>query len=229
MISSLCYKLMPVILGSLGFLFGLGCYLAETKSPQSHTHLFYWSFFFIIQTTSGVLIGWLIKRLYYSAFTDGLTGLWNYRFFYDSLNQLLGTTTPCSLVYLDLDNFKYINDCHGHQAGDEALRQLSLILRQNCRQQDIVARLGGDEFALLLPKTTVEDALLTAERIRLAAQKQLSFQRATVSAGVTASWPEATTHRLIALADQALYKAKNGKNQVIYLTSAEAAATCSMQ
>ena len=135
-------------------------------------------------------------------------------------------TAACSLIYLDLDNFKCINDTNGHQSGDEALRQLAAILRQNCRASDIIARLGGDEFAILLPATNLAAALAVAERIRLAAETQFSPYQATISAGVAASWPAASTDRLIALADQALYQAKNDKNRIIHLTPADSVAAC---
>jgi len=221
------YKLLPALFGVLGFLFGLGCYLAENGPLKSNNHFFYWSIFFTLQTAVGIVIGFLIKHLYYTAFTDGLTGLWNFRFFYENLRrQLTRPTASCSLIYLDLDNFKCINDTNGHQSGDEALRQLAAILRQHCRTTDIVARLGGDEFAILLPDASLDGALVVAERIRQEAEIQFAPYHATISAGVAVNWPEANADRLMSLADQALYRAKNGKNQVIHLTPADSAFAC---
>lgn len=106
------------------------------------------------------------------------------------------------------------------------MRQLAAILRQHCRTTDIVARLGGDEFAILFPNTPLAEALMIAERIRKAAETQLLSYHATISAGVATSWPEASPDRLISLADQALYRAKNDKNQVTHLTPADSALAC---
>lgn len=220
--SSLYYKLMPPLFSVLGFLFGLGCYLAESSSLNSNTHVFYWSIFFTVQTAVGFVIGSLLKRLYNAAFTDGLTGLWNHRFFYETLHRRLNhSAPPCCLICLDLDNFKCINDTHGHPAGDETLRKVAAILRNNCRGTDIVARLGGDEFALLLLDTSLEEALAVAERIRQEAAAQFALYQGTISAGIAVSQPEASADRLMFLADQALYQAKKGKNRVIHLMPAD--------
>lgn len=222
------YKLLPAVFGTLGFLFGLGCYLAENSSLKINNHLFYWSIFFALQTAVGIVIGLLIRRLYYIAFTDDLTGLWNYRYFYEDVSQqLIRAHSSCSLIYLDLDNFKCINDTNGHQTGGQALHQLAAILRQCCRATDVIARLGGDEFAILLPDTSLSEALEIAEHIRQAAETQFLPYCATISAGVAISWPEANADRLLSLTDQALYLAKNGKNQVVHLTPADySAAAC---
>ncbi len=218
---------MPPLFSVLGFLFGLGCYLSESSSLKSNTHFFYWSIFFTVQTAAGFVIGLLLKRLYAAAFTDGLTGLWNHRYFYETLHRRLNhSALPCCLICLDLDNFKCINDTHGHPAGDEALRKVATILRQNCRTTDIVARLGGDEFALLLPDTSLEGALAVAERVRQESEAQFSQFQATISAGIAVSWPEASADQLMSLADQALYRAKNGKNQVTHLTPADSLDAC---
>lgn len=219
--SSLYYKLMPLLFSILGFLFGLGCYLAESSSLKSNTHIFYWSIFFTVQTAVGFLIGSLLKRLYNAAFTDGLTGLWNHRFFYETLHQRLKhSVLPCCLICLDLDNFKCINDTHGHPVGDETLHKLATILKKNCRSTDIVARLGGDEFALLLLDASLAEALAVAERIRQEAATQFAPYQGTISAGIVVSWPKTSADRLMSLADQALYQAKKCKNQVIHLMPA---------
>lgn len=213
-------KLPPVLFGLLGLLFGAGCFLVESYSPKGTTHLLYWAAFFTVQTAIGILLGFLFKRLYYAAYTDGLTGLWNYRYFYKTLlRQLAAPASSFCLVMLDIDNFKQINDTNGHPAGDKVLRELSDILRRNCRNMDIVTRLSGDEFALILPDTSQEKALTVAERIRQETATQLAPYQATVSVGVTSNWPGATGDRLISIADQALYKAKIDKNQVHYSTA----------
>ncbi|NLI93300.1 MAG: GGDEF domain-containing protein [Peptococcaceae bacterium] len=181
--------------------------------------MFYWSILFLVQTSAGFIIGLLIKRLYYAAYTDGLTGLWNYSYFYRAISSLHRSSGSCCLFCLDLDNFKHINDTQGHPAGDKVLCKVSDILRQNSRDVDIVARLGGDEFSLLLPNTSLEKALEVAGHIRQEVASQ--FRETTISIGIGVSCPEASADQLISLADQALYQAKNNKNRICHLTFAE--------
>lgn len=159
--------------------------------------------------------------------TDGLTELHNYRFFQQrlsiELNRAHRFNRPLSLIMLDLDYFKAYNDVFGHQAGDQALRQLALLLRHSSRSYDLVARYGGDEFAIILPETGKKIAIEVAKRI-LAAVEQSSIQgsqrsldgRFTVSLGIS-SFPDDATEpdELIRRADLALYLAKTGgRNRV---------------
>jgi diguanylate cyclase (GGDEF)-like protein len=162
------------------------------------------------------------------AHTDGLTELYNYRFF----QQLLGVelkrahrfTRALSLIMLDLDRFKAYNDVYGHQAGDQALRQVAWLLRRSSRSYDLVARYGGDEFAMILPETTTTMAGEVAERVRLAvAAAPLegipsgAGGHFTVSLGI-ATFPAHATEQseLIRKADLALYQAKTGgRNRVL--------------
>ncbi|HMM21490.1 MAG TPA: GGDEF domain-containing protein [Selenomonadales bacterium] len=216
------YKLPPILFGLLGLSFGAGCFLVESYSPKGITHMLYWTVFFTIQTATGVILGLLFKRIYFAAYTDALTGLWNYRYFYKTLlGQLATPASSFCLVMLDIDNFKQINDSKGHPTGDMVLRELSAILRSNCRNTDTVTRLSGDEFALILPNTPLKKALTVAERIRHETATQLAPYQATISVGITSSWPGATGDRLISVADQALYKAKVDKNQVVHYSTAE--------
>ncbi len=103
------------------------------------------------------------------ALTDGLTGLANNRAFWEALHRELARARrfnqPLSLLVLEIDKFKEVNDTYGHLKGDEALRGLAHILGVTCRSMDIAARFGGDEFALILPQTTKSDALTVAERL----------------------------------------------------------------
>ncbi|GIV05431.1 MAG: hypothetical protein KatS3mg016_1006 [Fimbriimonadales bacterium] len=160
------------------------------------------------------------RALAQAALTDGLTGLKNHRAFHESLHNLVQMAErhrqPLSLVMLDIDHFKQFNDRFGHPAGDELLKQVAEVLRQSARAYDVVARYGGEEFALLLPNTTLEQAVQVAERIR-AQISQIQNPHAPVSASLgVASYrmgtPPAT---LLYEADAALYRAKhNGRNQV---------------
>lgn len=159
--------------------------------------------------------------------TDGLTELNNYRFFQQrlsiELNRAQRFNRPLSLIMLDLDLFKAYNDIYGHQAGDQALRQLACLLRHSSRSYDLVARYGGDEFVIILPETSKKMAAEVAERIRGSVEQariegdgQAPGGHFTASLGI-ASFPEDATERgdLIRKADLALYHAKTrGRNRV---------------
>lgn len=156
------------------------------------------------------------------ATTDTLTGLANRREFNSALTQELGRAeryhTPVSLIFLDLDYFKRINDLHGHQAGDEVLRDFSALVLGQVREQDILARWGGEEFALLCPNTALDGASQIAEKLRCLV-RQHDFPAAghvTCSLGV-AQWREGEQQsEWVARVDAALYKAKGGgRDQVV--------------
>jgi two-component system cell cycle response regulator len=152
------------------------------------------------------------------AITDGLTGLFNHRKFqeklYEEFSRMERFANPLSLLLIDIDFFKKINDTHGHPAGDEVLRGVAGVIRETIRNVDTAARYGGEEFAVILPETNHEGAQKMAERLRNAiAGKAFSNDgkgmRVTVSIGATTS-PHDTRNRdeLIEKADQALYHAK---------------------
>lgn len=159
----------------------------------------------------------LIKRYMASAHTDDLTGLPNRRAFNEHLARLMAQSerngSALSLILLDLDRFKQLNDCYGHLAGDAVLREVAARLRGAVRDMDIAARFGGEEFAVLLPDTQGEAALVVAERVRQAVRdavvkyegKPLSV---TVSQGVAEATVEDNAETLVARADEALYAAK---------------------
>ena len=159
------------------------------------------------------------------ALVDGLTGLANRRQAEDALEAELSRAQrfggPLALVVADLDDFKAINDRHGHPAGDTVLRELADVLRENTREVDLAARWGGEEFVVLLPGTDAAGAAQLAERVRAALEGRtiLSSEgvaiRATASFGVAAYPASGTAGELIAAADAALYRAKRaGKNAV---------------
>lgn len=142
------------------------------------------------------------------ALRDGLTGLYNHCFFQTELQTLIKGKSyqKVSLLMLDLDNFKHVNDTYGHQAGDKILQRVAAILLENIRETDIAARYGGEEFAVILPGISLRDALNVAERIRKAIKDRCAC---TISIGVSALPECATTaQELIKTADQALYRAK---------------------
>lgn len=160
------------------------------------------------------------------AHTDGLTDLYNYRFFQQLLSVEMSRAQrfdrPLSLIMLDIDHFKAYNDLYGHQAGDHALRQLAALLRRSSRSYDLVARYGGEEFVIILPETGKGTASEVAERIRLRLDQTgpphhdgRSGRPFTISLGI-ASFPEDATDAgdLLRKADQALYQAKaRGRNR----------------
>jgi two-component system, cell cycle response regulator len=165
-------------------------------------------------------------RLLELSYTDHLTGLYNRRYLMDLLDREFSRTRrsshPLSLIILDVDNFKEINDQFGHQGGDTALQEIARQFRGELRDYDSAVRFGGDEFVAVLPDTAVQDALMVAERIRKAIEEgrfpgRCASLRVTASLGV-AVYPgiaEASVEGLIREADSALYRAKaQGRNQI---------------
>lgn len=160
---------------------------------------------------------------------DGLTGIANRRWFDIRLTEEwqahMRDRAPIALVVCDLDHFKLLNDTRGHGAGDVALRQVAGVLRATARSEaDVPARLGGEEFAVLLPRTTDEQAMLVAERIRDGVQRlnipnpDVPGEILTVSLGVAAVTPRigGLSPSLVNAADDALYEAKEaGRNRSV--------------
>lgn len=163
------------------------------------------------------------EKLTYMAYHDTLTGLPNRRLFKEKLNQALDeakrTKTRLAVMYLDLDNFKYINDTLGHDVGDELLNQFARRVKECLREKDVLSRQGGDEFTILLPEIEGEqDAIHIAEKIRASFQRAWNIGRnlftTTSSIGI-AIYPASGKkgYELMRNADTALYQAKkDGKN-----------------
>jgi len=157
---------------------------------------------------------------------DGLTGVFNRRFLEFRLREEFERykryLKPFSLVMLDLDHFKAVNDNYGHLYGDYILRSLSEQIRAMLRNTDLVARYGGEEFCCILPETNINQALAMAERCRVAVEEtvfehQQVRTRITISLGVAEMTPDiADSAALIEKADHALYEAKHsGRNRVV--------------
>ena len=164
-------------------------------------------------------------RLIYQASHDALTGLINRREFEQRLERALLSAELQGrehvLCYMDLDQFKVINDTCGHAAGDELLRQLALLLKGNLRERDTLARLGGDEFALLLENCSIQDALEVADTFRAEVQRyRFKWEDRIFSVGmsvgvVAITSDSGTTASLLSAADAACYVAKGrGRNQI---------------
>jgi two-component system cell cycle response regulator len=165
------------------------------------------------------------ETLYESATRDGLTGAFNKKYFGDAIQRELSFCvrhqSPLSLVMVDVDFFKRLNDTHGHLAGDQVLSQLGLLMGQMIRAEDVLARVGGEEFAFLLRECNHPNALNFAERVRAMVEATpFTFGeqqvQVTVSVGVaTLGRSHPTPELLLEAADRALYRAKEqGRNRV---------------
>jgi diguanylate cyclase (GGDEF)-like protein len=157
--------------------------------------------------------------------TDGLTKLHNHRFFHDHLTREIKRVNrvrkPLSMILVDVDDFKALNDKLGHAAGDELLRRIATVMNDSIRESDLLARYGGDEFVVLASDTELDGAEQLAEKIRTAiaetsfiVDESPRLARSTLSMGVARY--EGTRKGFFAAADRALYRAKaEGKNCVV--------------
>ena len=161
--------------------------------------------------------------------TDGLTKLHNHRYFQDHLTREIKrvsrTKQPLSLILLDIDDFKLLNDTHGHAAGDDVLTSLAAIMNDSARESDLIARYGGEEFVILMPNTDLAGAVHLAEKIRMAVETtrliigySMKPIDITISLGVAVY--DGNRREFFSEADRALYQAKAaGKNCVIIACS----------
>ncbi len=155
--------------------------------------------------------------------TDGLTGLFNRRYFDSRFAERLGPALAggpvLALILFDLDHFKNVNDTYGHAGGDETLREFAKVLRSSARDQDVVARFGGEEFAILIAGNSIHAARAVAARVleRVRARVAVGALRTTTSGGIALCPVDGTTmDELIRSADRALYAAKrSGRNRIL--------------
>lgn len=214
----------------------IGCLNLGSGSSDRFTRHHASDFLERMATVAGVCLENTInrERLVISGLTDPLTELHNRRYLDRRLGEELARANryhqPISCLFVDADHFKRINDTYGHKVGDLVLRELASRIRSQLRANDIATRYGGEEFALLLPQTTLEEALLLAERIRLEiATTPITLDNGsdiwlTVSIGVSESLPgygkprKGAGEQLLEDADEAVYLAKsNGRNRIEYL------------
>jgi diguanylate cyclase (GGDEF)-like protein len=154
--------------------------------------------------------------------TDYLTGAANKRAFVEraelELSRLRRTSRPLSLAYIDVDDFKKVNDSFGHSAGDELLRSITRVGKASLRETDLLARLGGDEFALLLPEAQRDEAIFVAQKLRRVILEEAKRQGWPIdlSVGVvTFTSPVASVDELLHIADELMYTVKSsGKGRV---------------
>ena len=168
----------------------------------------------------------LVKNLEKKSLIDSLTNFYNKKgieiFAEKFLHEFLRYNIPLSILMLDIDYFKKINDTYGHLAGDYILKEIAKIIRNTIRESDVCGRFGGEEFIILLPNTKLSGAMKLADRIRENIQNyDFVFRNnkinVTVSIGVTTASKSDSVFSLIQRADDALYEAKNkGRNKVEY-------------
>jgi diguanylate cyclase (GGDEF)-like protein len=205
----------------------LGTFASEaSRDPESDLHLLS---MLAAQAVNSLV---MLERLVASeeqALTDSLTGLYNYRFFQESLQRELSRASrsraPLSLIVLDLDNFKVINDSYGHGVGDRVLRHLADLIQRHSRKANVVVRYGGDEFCIIVPEGDLDTARAVAERVLSEIRNSpyadeahgVPPQALSVSAGVTAYRPEEdNAFSFFKRADENLLNAKRtGKDRVV--------------
>ncbi|MCB1616775.1 MAG: GGDEF domain-containing protein [Pseudomonadales bacterium] len=206
-------------------------YLVDRKTGYAYSSgvIIYWNAairfcFFIIVTLLLSALKQSHREQMLLSRIDGLTGAVNSRYFRELLqleiDRLSRNGKAFSLLYIDLDNFKWVNDHQGHSAGDGVLCAVVNAAGNNLRKIDVVARLGGDEFAILLPETSVDevDTVVNKLRAALLAAMQAGQWPVTFSMGVVScSRKEATIDEVIRVADRQMYEVKhNGKNNVLF-------------
>lgn len=183
----------------------------------------------VIRLVFFILITYLLsshKNSLRLAYTDFLTSAMNIRYFHEvvqmEIHRFQRYQRPFTIAYIDLDNFKTMNDRFGHNAGDEVLRILVRTIRNVIRKTDFIARLGGDEFAVLFPETEDESSRMICTKIRETFVEEMAKRRWTItfSVGVlTCKVAPHTSKELIRMADELMYDAKDaGKNTIKYST-----------
>ena len=197
--------------------------VAEVAAAQTYSHPMVYLWNTLFRTVFYVIVTYLMTELQkarreeqLAARTDFVSGAANARYFNELLqmeiNRIRRYPHPITMVYLDIDNFKMVNDLFGHPMGDEVLRFIASELKSQLRKTDIIARLGGDEFALLLPSTRESEAQVVVSKlhghlIQMMRQKNWPV---TFSMGVvTCVAPPHSVEQLISMADELMYKVKN--------------------
>lgn len=212
------FKYAKYIFGIGGLFAGFAMYCLNAAIAAGSLSLsmdFVWIIFIIILTLVGLLGGNIVSRLYGWVYQDFLTGAWNRKYFSAKLHQELAkkrkTESHLCVALIDLDNFKKINDQHGHFMGDRVIKYVAKVMMANVRKSDAVIRFGGDEFAVVFPETGLNEARCALERIRCIVEQS---GYVTISAGVIEVTGELTSAQLFTQVDEILYRAKQGKNSV---------------
>jgi len=222
----LFFRYTSAVLALLGSVIGIFIYhIHDSLFPDNATMSYIAAclLFSLIPASAGFISGRLIHSLHHLAHRDQLTDLWNSRYFYSQLtkkiDKLKRTKSSLCVAFIDLDDFKMINDTYGHIAGDQVLKGIATILVGNTRESDIVVRWGGDEFAIIFPDTNLESASLLVERLRVMIESSRDCREVTISVGVLLVKAEMEIDQLLQILDNTLYKAKKTKNLVVLNTS----------
>lgn len=217
----------------LSFLSALTLLVAEISAGQQYSHPIYYLLNTLIRTVFYSFVVYLVAALYRSqkeerlaARTDFVTGAVNARYFNELLQmeveRIRRYPHPITVVYIDIDNFKLVNDLYGHRMGDEVLRCIASELKSQLRSTDFIARLGGDEFALLLPSARQADAEVALSKVHnhLRAEMRRRNLPVTFSMGaVTCIVPPYSAEQIINMADELMYEVKNStKDSVRFST-----------
>ncbi len=233
------FYLVPIVLvtwsgnESLGLsasvLSALAWLIAESATDSNHSlpAVYFWNT--LIQIGFFVLVTHLVAELQKSrrdellaAHTDFVTGAVNARYFSELLRmeveRIRRYPHPITVVYIDLDDFKQVNDLFGHKIGDEVLRYIASELKSQLRSTDVIARLGGDEFAVLLPATHQTEAQVVMPKVHThltEAMRQKNWPVTLSMGAVTYVYPPYSVEQLIATADQLMYEVKNSTKNAI--------------
>ncbi len=213
----------------LSFLSALVWFTAEYETGQTYSYPIFHFWNTVIRAGSFIICTYLLAELQGSwrrarsmARTDFVTGVANARCFHEALEMELERIRryphPITVVYIDIDNFKLVNDCFGHQIGDDVLRCIAGELKAQLRSTDMIARLGGDEFALLLPSTAQAEARAVISKLQayLAEAMKRRNWPVTLSMGaMTCVSPPYSTEQLLQTADQLMYEVKNSTKNAV--------------
>ena len=217
----------------MSFISGLTLLGAEIAAGQTYSHPIFYLLNTVIRTLFFVVVVYLVAELQTSrkeeqlaARTDYITGAVNARYFNELLQMEISRIRryphPITLVYVDVDNFKLVNDLFGHKMGDDVLRCIATELRSQLRATDTVARLGGDEFVMLLPSTRQPEARLVVSKVYahlMDTMRQRSWPVTFSMGAVTCEFSPYSAEQLINMADELMYEVKNStKNDIRFRT-----------